>query len=72
MALTEKMKTDQKERLNKVVMGLRHTISEAVDNNEISKVESLIALDCIREEVIKSVLVPSKLPAPTTDQVGNA
>jgi hypothetical protein len=44
-------------------MRIRHILSEAVTQNEISKVEGLIALECVKAEVIQQVLVKAKLPA---------
>lgn len=53
-------------------MRIRHIISEAIANNEISNVESLIVLECMKAETITKVLVPSKLPAPKESSVDRA
>ncbi len=49
-------------------MRIRHILSEAVDNNEITKVEGLIAIECVKAEVMKQVLVPVKLPAESSTE----
>ena len=71
MALVnDKQKKDQKDRLNKVIMRVRYVISQSIDDNEITKIESLIVAEVLRQEIANSVLVPSKLPAPPLDSSG--
>lgn len=51
-------------------MRLRHILSEAVKENEITKVEGLIAIECVKAEVMQEVLVKAKLPAETSIEKG--